>query len=77
MRKVHGVIGFNKSLKSIMSAINYFESDTNHKTVRKFKPISIFGDRDSIEKTEKLAKESGIENTHTSLTISFRDNEIF
>lgn len=70
------IMSFNKSSKSIMSAINYFESDTDHtNTVRKFKPIAIFGDKDSIEKIEKLARESGIENTHTSLTISFRDNE--
>jgi len=70
------IMSFNKSSKSIMSAINYFESDTDHtNTVRKFKPIAISGDKDSIEKIEKLAQESGIENTHTSLTISFRDNE--
>ena len=70
------IMSFNKSSKSIMSAINYFESDTDHtNTVRKFKPIAIYGDKDSIEKIEKLAQESGIENTHTSLTISFRDNE--
>ena len=70
------VMSFNKSSKSIMSAVNYFESDKDHtNTIRKFKPIPVFGDRDRIEKLEKLAKESGIENTHTSLTISFRDNE--
>jgi hypothetical protein len=70
------VMSFNKSSKSIMSAVNYFESDKDHtNTIRKFKPIPMFGDRDRIEKLEKLAKESGIENTHTSLTISFRDNE--
>ena len=70
------IMSFNKSSKSIMSAINYFESDTDHtNTVRKFKPITIFGDKNSIEKVENLARESGIENTHTSLTISFRDNE--
>jgi len=70
------IMSFNKSSKSIMSAINYFESDTDHtNTVRKFKPISIHGDKDSIEKIENLARESGIENTHTSLTISFRDSE--
>ena len=70
------IMSFNKSSKSIMSAINYFESDTDHtNTVRKFKPIAVHGDRDSIEKIEKLAQESGIENTHSSLTISFRDNE--
>lgn len=69
-------MSFNKSSKSIMSAINYFESDTDHtNTVRKFKPIAIFGDKNSIEKIENLARESGIENTHSSLTISFRDNE--
>ena len=70
------VMSFNKSSKSIMSAVNYFESDKDHtNTIRKFKPIPVFGDRDRIEKLEKLAKESGIENTHSSLTISFRDNE--
>lgn len=70
------VMSFNKSSKSIMSAVNYFESDKDHtNTIRKFKPIPVIGDRDRIEKLEKLAKESGIENTHTSLTISFRDNE--
>lgn len=70
------LMSFNKKSKSIMSAINYFESDKDHtNTIRKFKPIPIIGDRDRIEKLEKLAKESGIENTHTSLTISFRDNE--
>lgn len=70
------IMSFNKSSKSIMSAINYFESDTDHtNTVRKFKPIAIFGDKNSIEKIENLARESGIENTHSSLTISFRDNE--
>jgi hypothetical protein len=70
------LVTFNKSSKSIMSAVNYFESDKDHtNTIRKFKPIPVFGDRDRIEKLEKLAKESGIENTHTSLTISFRDSE--
>ena len=70
------LVTFNKSSKSIMSAVNYFESDKDHtNTIRKFKPIPVFGDRDRIEKLEKLAKESGIENTHSSLTISFRDNE--
>lgn len=70
------LMSFNKSSKSIMSAVNYFESDKDHtNTIRKFKPIPVFGDRDRIEKLEKLSKESGIENTHSSLTISFRDNE--
>lgn len=70
------LMSFNKSSKSIMSAVNYFESDKDHtNTIRKFKPIPVFGDRDCIEKLEKLSKESGIENTHSSLTISFRDNE--
>ena len=70
------VMSFNKSSKSIMSAVNYFESDKDHtNTIRKFKPIPVFGDRDRIEKLEKLTKESGIESTHSSLTISFRDNE--
>jgi hypothetical protein len=70
------LVTFNKSSKSIMSAVNYFESDKDHtNTIRKFKPIPVFGDRERIEKLENLAKESGIENTHTSLTISFRDNE--
>lgn len=70
------LISFNKSSKSIMSAVNYFESDKDHtNTIRKFKPIPVFGDRDHIEKLEKLSKESGIENTHSSLTISFRGNE--
>ena len=70
------IMSFNKSSKSIMSAINYFESDTDHtNTVRKFKPIAIFSDKNNIEKIENLARESGIENTHTSLTISFRDSE--
>ena len=70
------IMSFNKSSKSIMSAINYFESDTDHtNTVRKFKPMAIFGDKNSIEKIENLARESGIENTHSSLTISFRENE--
>jgi len=70
------LMSFNKSSKSIMNAVNYFESDKDHtNTIRKFKPIPVFGDRDRIEKLEKLSKESGIENTHSSLTISFRDSE--
>ena len=41
------VMSFNKSSKSIMSAVNYFESDKDHtNTIRKFKPIPVFGDRD-------------------------------
>lgn len=71
------VLKFNNTGKSIMSAINYFMADKDHAGVeRKFKPVCICGNEDRIKDSEKIAKEGGIDLTHTSLTISFANNEL-
>lgn len=67
---------FHKTKSSIKSAIEYNMADQDHtKKDRKHKPIFMQGDTEKILKMEKIAKEFGIKNTHSSLTIAFRDNE--
>ena len=68
---------FHKTGSSVKSALNYLESNKDHtNTERINKPSFISGDRNRIEDAENLAKSTGRKCTHSSLTISFRDNEL-
>lgn len=62
---------------TIKNAFDYLEGDvdSNNKT-RCHKPKPVHGDRESLEKIDRLAKDLGIKNTHSSLTISFDKNDI-
>ena len=71
------LMSFNNTGSSVKSAIDYFESDLDHTaTERTNKPFFISGDKERMLEAEELAKSTGRKCTHTSLTISFRDNEL-
>ncbi len=71
------VMSFNNTGSSVKSALNYFESDRDHTNKERInKPCLISGDKERMLDAENLAKSTGRKCTHTSLTISFRDNEL-
>lgn len=62
---------------TIQKAFDYLEGDVDsNDKVRCHKPKPFHNDRESLEKIDQLAKDLGIKNTHSSLTISFDENDI-